>query len=265
MQEEIKNNEQNKDVLLKKEETISVENTSTKDESSKKLTMPMAVLIAAVLIAIAIIISNGGNGTKSKRLGYGNIAVKDFAAERELKQITKDDHIRGDLNKAKVAVVVFSDYECPFCKAMHPNFDKMSEIYGEEVALVYRHFPLESIHPKARPAAIASECIAELGSNDAFWKFTDGVFNYNGPGNAFDDVNFSKIITDTGVNTDQVSACITSGKYDKFIDESIKEAAAAGAQGTPDMTAVNLKTGEAVHIGADPSLLGQVLAQMIGK
>lgn len=265
MEQEIKNNEQNKEVLAPKEEAVSVENTSTKIETATKLTMPMAVLIAGVLIALALIISGGSDGTKSKKLGSNKIEVKDFKEERELKQITENDHIRGNLDKAKVAVVVFSDYECPFCKAMHPNFDKMSEIYGEEVALVYRHFPLESIHPKARPAAIASECIAELGGNDAFWKFTDGVFNYSGPGSAFDNANFSKIITDTGVNTDQVSACITSGKYDKFIDESIKEAAAAGAQGTPDMTAVNLKTGEAVHIGADPSLLGQVLDQMLKK
>lgn len=263
MQEEIKNNVEQ----APGETNLANENiqASTTKPEALKFTMPMAILLAGVIIAIAILLSNAGDGSRSKRLGSDNIEIKDFKEERELKKITKEDHIRGNIDKAKVAVVVFSDYECPFCKAMHPNFDKMFEIYGENVALVYRHLPLESIHPKARPAAITSECIAELGGNDAFWKFTDGIFNYNGPGSAFDNENFSKIIADTGVNKEQIEACIGSGKYDKFIDESIMNATKAGAQGTPDMTAVNLKTGEAVHIGADPSLLAQVLDTMINK
>jgi protein-disulfide isomerase len=266
MEQETNNNEQIPEVLVPKEEPISaVEETPLKTESGSKLTMPMALVLAGVIIAIAIIITGGNDGAKFKKSANGTMQIKDYTQERELKQITKDEHILGDLNKAKVAVVEFSDFQCPYCKAMHPNLVKMMQVYKEDVVWVYRQFPLESIHPHARPAAIASECVAELGGNDAFWKFTDGIFNFSGTGTAFDDANFTKIITDTGVDTAKVGECLTSGKYDKFIDQAVEDAQKAGAQGTPDLTAVNLKTGEAVHIGADPNLLGQVLDQMIGK
>lgn len=85
------------------------------------------------------------------------------------------DHIRGN-KKAKVVVIEYSDFQCPFCQRVHPTYKKIVETYGDKVMWVYRHFPL-NFHPKALPAAIASECAYEQGGDDAFWKFTDELFN----------------------------------------------------------------------------------------
>lgn len=84
------------------------------------------------------------------------------------------DHIRGDRN-ALVALFEYSDYECPFCTRVHPTYQALMEKYDGKIMWIFRHFPL-SFHPNALPAAVASECIAELKGEDAFWDFTDAVF-----------------------------------------------------------------------------------------
>jgi len=83
------------------------------------------------------------------------------------------DHIRGNRD-GSIALIEYSDYECPFCTRVHPTHKALIESY-DELMWVYRHFPL-SFHPNAMPAAVSSECIAELAGEDAFWTFTDGIF-----------------------------------------------------------------------------------------
>lgn len=90
-------------------------------------------------------------------------------------KLKDNDHVNGDRN-AKVLLVEYSDFQCPFCQRFHPTTKQVLDQYGKDVALVYRHYPLDQIHPFARPTAEASECVAEIGGNDAFWKFTDTVF-----------------------------------------------------------------------------------------
>lgn len=87
-------------------------------------------------------------------------------------QITDQDHVIGGVN-AKVAIVEFSDFQCPFCQRFHPTMQRVLQEYGDDVKWVYRHFPLDSIHPRARPSAAASECAAE---QDKFWEFMNALF-----------------------------------------------------------------------------------------
>lgn len=86
-----------------------------------------------------------------------------------------DDHIRGNAN-ADIAIFEYSDYQCPFCTRVHPTYLQVMDEYGDKVMWVYRHFPLTSIHPDALPLAIGSECVAAQGGNDAFWDYTDALF-----------------------------------------------------------------------------------------
>lgn len=88
--------------------------------------------------------------------------------------ITDADHIKGPRNAA-VTVIEYSDFDCPFCSRFHATMDQVASA-NDDVAWVYRHFPLAQLHPNARSIAIASECVAELGGNEAFWTFADGYF-----------------------------------------------------------------------------------------
>src|SRR5690606_23678943 len=93
-----------------------------------------------------------------------------FAKDRR-RDVSTDGPIKGNPD-ARVAVVEFSDYQCPSCKAVHPVLDELVKKYPNDVRVVFRHFPLPQ-HPKAAEAAAAAVWAAEQGR---FWQFTDLVF-----------------------------------------------------------------------------------------
>ena len=94
----------------------------------------------------------------------------------KLEKLKDSDHIRGDKG-AQAYLIEYSDFECPFCVRFHPTAQQLKDEYGNDLAWVYRHYPLDQLHPQARPAALASECVAEIGGEEAFWKFADEVFS----------------------------------------------------------------------------------------
>lgn len=149
---------------------------------------------------------------------------------KKVSPVTEEDHIRGSL-EAKVFIIEYSDFECPFCAKFHPTAQQALEEYGDDVAWVYRHFPLDTLHPSARPAAEASECVADLGGNDAFWEFADYLFEnqetaLNGDG-------FVEAASEAGVVTDEFNECFESGKFEQIVEDDYQEGSTAGVTGTP--------------------------------
>ena len=77
---------------------------------------------------------------------------------------------------AKVTVVEFTDFECPYCKRAHESIeDSLFKTYGDKVKLVFKHYPLTTIHPWSQSGGIAGACVAKL-KPEAFWPFTDAMF-----------------------------------------------------------------------------------------
>jgi protein-disulfide isomerase len=97
---------------------------------------------------------------------------KDAEKVTTLAAVTDKDHMIGNKD-GRFYLVEYSDFECPFCKKFHPTAVKFYKD-NNDVAWVYRHFPLD-FHATAQKSAEASECIAKLGGNDAFWKFNEVV------------------------------------------------------------------------------------------
>lgn len=174
-----------------------------------------------------------------------------------VKPVDREDHILGDPN-APVKLVEFSDFECPFCKRAHVTLKRIMAEYGEagKVAWVYRHFPLDSLHKKARKEAQASECANELGGNDAFWAYTDRLFEIT-PSN--DRLNLSllpSIAEYIGLDRGKFEKCLAGdlrgGKYADRIESDVQDAIASGGSGTPYIIVI-APNGETFPInGAQP-------------
>lgn len=95
--------------------------------------------------------------------------------EKELLMPTDSDRIEGNKD-ANIALIVYSDYECPYCAVFHKTASDLIKT-NNDIMYVFRHFPLEQLHPDSYAKAVASECVNKLGGNENFWAFTDLIFN----------------------------------------------------------------------------------------
>jgi len=159
-----------------------------------------------------------------------------------VKAVGSKDYVRGDAG-AKVTLIEYSDFECPFCKRFHSSMVQLMAAYPGKIKWVYRHYPL-SFHANAAKESEAAECAGELGGNKAFWSFTDKVYERttsNGTGFALEDL--PKLAVELGLNKKSFTECLDSGKYKNAVAQSLSEGTAAGVQGTPG-TIIITATGE---------------------
>lgn len=165
----------------------------------------------------------------------------------------KDDHLYGN-PAAPVTLIEYSDFECPFCKGFHTTAKQLVDRSNGQVNWVYRHFPLDMHNPGAKKEAEASECVAELGGNGAFWKFTDAVYTRtHSNGNGFPIANLVPLAVELGLNQEAFRQCLDSDRMAPRIQRDIDSGAKAGVQGTPGNILFNSRTGKVVaEQGAQP-------------
>jgi len=140
------------------------------------------------------------------------------APAASIRGIQKDEAVRGD-EKASIVMIEYSDFQCPYCTRAHETFQKVMEEYGDKIAWVYRHFPLDSLHPFARKTAEGSEC---ANDQDKFWEFTDAVFADNSVLQQ-GEVGIRQIATSIGLNMNKFNSCLDSGKYTDKVNEDYQE------------------------------------------
>ena len=205
---------------------------------SNKLSIPAAIIVAGVIIAGAVYFSNNGRQITAGA-GQGNPSPQQPIAQQtgdleQMKPISKDEHIRGNPD-APVKIVEYSDTECPFCKRFHGTMKEVMNEYGTdgEVAWVYRHFPLDQLHSKARKEAVALECANEQGGNDKFWSYADRLYEITPANNGLEPSELPKIAQFVGLDVVKFNTCLESTKYDQHIEDDVQNAQATGGNGTP--------------------------------
>jgi protein-disulfide isomerase len=172
--------------------------------------------------------------------------------ERDVPGIRPDDHVRGDPD-ARISLIEYSDYECPYCKRFHGTAMELLERYENEVNWVYRHFPISSHDPAASREAEAAECAAELGGNDAFWALSDAIFERTGSNGRGIDGGLTPLAVDAGLDENAFTECLASGRMTARVQRDLQEGQSAGVRGTPGNFLLDRVTGEIVAIsGARP-------------
>ena len=131
---------------------------------------------------------------------------------------------------AKVTIVEFSDYQCPFCSRVEPTLEKLKRSYGKDLRVSFRHNPLP-FHPNAAPAARAAMAAREQG-DDKFWAFHGKLFQNQ---DKLDDQHFEQFASELGLNVAKFKSDLgqNRSKYDEQIQRDQAEASKFGARGTP--------------------------------
>ena len=131
---------------------------------------------------------------------------------------------------AKVTVIEFSDYQCPFCGRVEPTIDQIKRTYGKDVRVVFKHNPLP-MHPQAGPASRATMAAREQG-DDKFWKLHELLFRNQ---DKLDDANLERLAGEAGLNVGKWKNDLAQNKakYDAQIQADQAEASKYGASGTP--------------------------------
>jgi protein-disulfide isomerase len=145
---------------------------------------------------------------------------------REVK-VRADDPARGPAD-AKLTVVLFSDFECPYCARVEPSLAQLEQAFPGQVRIVWKHQPLP-MHPHAVPAALAAEAAREQGK---FWQMHAKLFQDQ---RALDDASLRRVAKEIGLDTRRFEQAFSARKGEARIQEDQKQAAAVGATGTPTM------------------------------
>ncbi len=129
---------------------------------------------------------------------------------------------------AKVTIVEFSDFQCPYCKMFKDNtLAQLKQAYGDRVRFVFRDFPLDSIHPYARQAAEAAQCAHEQGK---FWEYHDVLFANQ---QALTIPDLKRYAQQLGLDTRRFNDCVDSHKYQASVEADVQEGNRLHVSGTP--------------------------------
>jgi len=140
--------------------------------------------------------------------------------------VTPRDHILGSID-APVVLVEYGDYECPYCKAAQPVVKSVLATMGDDLALVYRHFPLSNIHPLAWKAGEAAEA---AGAQDMFWEYHDVLFEKQP---ALDVRHLIAYADELDLDADRFGDELMRDIHSTRVHEDFRSGILSGVNGTP--------------------------------
>ncbi|MBI4281558.1 DsbA family protein [Candidatus Uhrbacteria bacterium] len=189
------------------------------------------LLVAVLLFGIAVYRASRDN---TSVVSPQTLQVKNFTEARvapspastNVPIATNDDPSIGPAN-ARVTVVEFSDFECPFCRQAFPIVRELMASYGDRVRFIYRDFPITQVHDNAEKAAEAGECAHTQGK---FWPLHDKIFQ-NAPRMSVPDLK--QYAREVGLNTTQFDTCLDSGTFANEVAQDYADGIALGVRGTP--------------------------------
>ena len=251
-------------------ENIGSDLGNTEKISVKKSTFNGLVIGLIVIVGVAAFFA----GSYTSTLNSNQVSQEDLEemmAKLELKMLQNrlpseqakppvkisadDDPIIGNPD-APITIIEFSDFQCPFCARFHVQ--TLPSIYEEyidqgKVKLVFRDFPIQSIHPNALAASVAAECANDQGK---FKEMHDRLFDEQNEWNKLETSSalslFSNYATEMQIKQDTFSSCITSGKYLDEIRKDLEDGRNYGVSGTPGFFIGNDEIGYVELKGAQP-------------
>lgn len=220
--------------------------STTSQETTRGFTMSLSMIIVVALVFLAgmfvgslvkenQLLKAGGVAKTATDTGAapaaGEAPADPGVALDKVVAISDEDYIRGNAD-AKVMLLEYSDFECPFCGRFHPTIAQLLTDYGDDIGVAYRHYPL-SFHPNAQKAAEASECVGKQKGSEGFWAFADAIFAVTQRDGKLTPESITQAATGTGVDMTQFQSCLDSGEFAEKVAAQMAAGSTAGVTGTP--------------------------------
>lgn len=191
----------------------------------------VGLLFAIALIGVAAIFflrtssSSASSSSSRKPVATSSTTWSDLDSPVP---ISSDDPMRGD-RTAPVTIVVFEDFQCPFCKRWEATLDDVRAHYGKDVRVVWKNDPL-AFHVNAKPTAEAARGVFLLGGDAAFWTFHDQAFANQ---SSLDESHFETWATLAGVDKNAIRKGDLAHTWQSKIDDDVALSKTVGVSGTP--------------------------------
>jgi protein-disulfide isomerase len=254
------------DISSEKIQVITTMVQKSKNKSLKKVRQPMShearralmtafvgLLVASLFFSLFAIMYSLQIGVKKidsqssaisdlktqisslKTVGAASSAIPEDTSPTTGSLSIKDSSKKGN-QSAKLAVIEFTDFQCPFCKRhfeqTYPSIVK-DWVDTNKAVYVTKHYPL-SFHANAKISAAAVECARDQGGDVKFWEMHDKVFTAStSDGSKIDKAGLLVLGTQIGLDATTLGTCLDSGKYNAKIDQDVKDGSSIGISGTP--------------------------------
>jgi protein-disulfide isomerase len=179
--------------------------------------------IVAVSIFLLIVLIIAAIATQ----GFGLFPEKEVVDTQRYNVDFTGEPVKGNQENPKLIIIAFSDYQCPFCKEAEDNLKEAMKEYENEILFVFRDLPLESIHPHAKQAALATECADE---QEAYWQYHDKLFENQ---KALKKENLISYAQELNLNSTIFEECLTEEKYTHKIEADKRIAKRLSIKSTP--------------------------------
>lgn len=210
-------------------------------EKNSSWLVPFAIVVCVLLIGGAVYYKDKlPKSDKDTKAGSISAELKSLLQPAEgikvenFRAVDSSDKILGSMD-APVKFVVYTDLECPACQYFHKQLKTIEPTYvaSGKVAIVYRDFPLDSLHAKSRNEFLAAECVNDIGGNDKFWKFIDRIFEISPTNDGLDPAKLGETAKELAIDTKSYEACMSAKKFADKIQASVSEGEKLGVNGTP--------------------------------
>ncbi len=214
----------------------SSENKSVNEDeiviSLDKLAIPAAIILAGIVIALAIILTNKGKDSTPDTNLNGDTDTTDTTDEEysEASTVIGNSPYLGDIKNAKVALVEYTDFQCPYCEKYatetKPSILKDYVDTGE-IIYVIRNFPLSFHGQIAIDSANAGLCVNEIGGAEKYFEFYSKAFSKQSTD------ELATVAQGLGIDMNKYNTCMSENRYKDQIDTDMADGTKAGVQGTP--------------------------------
>jgi protein-disulfide isomerase len=147
-------------------------------------------------------------------------------AGRLILPVSDRDHLLGSEN-ASVTLLEYGDYECPYCRQAYPVVNDLMDMFGDNLLVAYRHFPLATVHPHAQQAAEAAEA---AGAQDRFWEMHDHLYENQ---DALDQESLIDYAEELSLDMEQFETDLAEHRHAARIQEDVTSGIRSGVNGTP--------------------------------